>query len=70
MKVLSLELPLEVSEQTLHTFLRLYQLETWMREMVYLELKAYYGIYWWTEVERAEAGEYSRGPRRKISIQG
>lgn len=47
----TIEVPPEVSDQTLRTFLRLYQLETWMREMVYLELKAYYGIHWWAEVE-------------------
>jgi hypothetical protein len=51
MRTIQIELPPEVSDQTLRTFLRLYQLETWIREMVYLELKAYYGIDWWTEVE-------------------
>ena len=45
------DLPPEVSDQTLRAFLRLYQLETWIREMVYLELKAYYGTDWWAEVE-------------------
>jgi Swt1-like HEPN len=51
MRNLNVDLPPEVTDQTLRTFLRLYQLETWMREMVYLELKAYYGTEWWTEVE-------------------
>jgi hypothetical protein len=51
MRTTSVEVPPEVSDHTLRTFLRLYQLETWMREMVYLELKAYYGTDWWTEVE-------------------
>jgi len=51
MRTCQIELPPEVSDQTLRTFLRLYQLETWTREMVYLELKAYYGTDWWTEVE-------------------
>jgi hypothetical protein len=56
MRTHTLELPPEVSDQTLHTFLRLYQLETWIREMVYLELKAYYGIDWWAEVEGLKRG--------------
>lgn len=51
MRTRQIELPPEVSDQTLRTFLRLYQLETWTREMVYLELKAYYGTDWWTEIQ-------------------
>jgi hypothetical protein len=53
MRLRKLELPPEVSDDTLRAFLRLYQLETWTREMVYLELKAYYGLGWWNEAESA-----------------
>lgn len=53
MRLRKLDLPPEVSDDTLKAFLRLYQLETWMREMVYLELKSYYGLGWWGEAEAA-----------------
>jgi hypothetical protein len=51
MRAHNVELPPEVSDKNLRTFLRLYRLETWIREMVYLELKAFYGVNWWPEVE-------------------
>jgi hypothetical protein len=53
MRLRKLDLPPEVSDNTFEAFLRLYQLETWTREMVYLELKAYYGLDWWNEAENA-----------------
>lgn len=53
MRTRTIDLPLEVSHPTLRAFLRLYQLETWTREMVYMELKAYYGMDWWDEAEEA-----------------
>lgn len=55
MRQRSLDLPPEVSDDTLKAFLRLYQLETWIREMVYLELKSYYGMHWLNEAESALA---------------
>jgi hypothetical protein len=53
MRLRKFDLPPEVSDNTFRAFLRLYQLETWTREMVYLELKAYYGLDWWNEAESA-----------------
>ncbi len=53
MRLRKLDLPPEVSDDTIRAFLRLYQLETWTREMVYLELKSYYGMEWWNEAEAA-----------------
>jgi hypothetical protein len=53
MRLCNVEVPPEVRDDTLRAFLRLYQLETWAREMVYLELRAYYGADWWAEVEAA-----------------
>jgi len=55
MRVRDVEVPPEVSGDTLKAFLRLYQLETWIREMVYLELKSYYGMDWLSEAENALA---------------
>jgi hypothetical protein len=51
MEIHDIGLPPEVSRSTLNAFLRLYQLETWMREMAYLELKAFYGTDWWEFVK-------------------
>lgn len=51
MRIRNVDIPPEVSDDTLKAFLRLYQLETWIREMVYLELKSYYGMNWLAEVE-------------------
>jgi hypothetical protein len=45
------ELPNEVSEGTVRTFVRLYQFETWLRELVYVELKANFGNEWWDVAE-------------------
>jgi hypothetical protein len=53
MRLRKFDLPPEVSDDTFKAFLRLYQLETWTREMVYLELKAYYGLNWWDEAQSA-----------------
>ena len=53
MQIKDLEVPPEVSDDTLKAFLRLYQLETWIREMVYLELKSFCGMNWLAEAEAA-----------------
>ena len=46
-------IPELVSDNTLHAFFRLYEFERWLREMVYTELKAYYGIDWLSEIDAA-----------------
>lgn len=46
-------IPGEVSDNSLRGFLRIYSLERWMREMVYVELKTSYGTSWWAEAEKA-----------------
>jgi len=53
MRKISLNLPDGLSEDNLRAFLRLYEFESWLRELIYLELKTYYGTAWWTEVENA-----------------
>ena len=45
------EVPNEVSEETVKTFLRLNQFETWLRELVYVQLKANLGDKWWDTTE-------------------
>ena len=46
----------ELPEQILHTYARLWQLETWLRRMVYVELRAHLGDGWKNKVnvEKAE----------------
>lgn len=47
------ELPSEIADYTLIVYARLYQLEIWLRELVYVELKANFGSDWWLEAELA-----------------
>lgn len=54
------EVPPEVRPETLRLYSRMYQLENWMREMVYLELKAHHGPDWWTKAEAALARRKGR----------
>lgn len=53
LNALRLKLPTEVAEDNVRAFVRLHQLEIWLREMVYLELRAYYGDQWWSKAEAA-----------------
>jgi len=46
-------IPPLISDDTLRAFFRFYEFERWLREMVYTELKAYYGADWLTEIENA-----------------
>ena len=39
----------------------MFQLETWLREMVYLELKAHFGCEWWTKADQALKRGKTRG---------
>jgi hypothetical protein len=50
---LTLDLPSGTSPDALRGYCLFYQLERWLREMVYLELKAHFGENWWTEAEQA-----------------
>ena len=58
MRIEKFEVPNEVSEETIKTFLRLYQFEAWLRELVYVQLKANLGDKWW---DMAEALLRTRG---------
>jgi hypothetical protein len=53
MRSVKLRVPPEVSDQKLLAFARCYQFETWLREMVYLELKAHFGRRYWEECDAA-----------------
>jgi hypothetical protein len=53
MRTHKIALPPEVSLRSVAAYSRLYQLETWLREMVYLETKAHFGANWWAEAEQA-----------------
>src|SRR5947209_6029636 len=46
-------LPSEVTPESVAGYARLFQLEYWFRELVYLELKAHSAGAWWTEAEAA-----------------
>ena len=48
-----IELPHEVFPQSVAGYVRLFQLENWLRELVYLETKAHFGDSWWTECDAA-----------------
>ena len=48
----------ELSDRTLQTYARLWQLETWLRRMVYVELRAKLGDDW----QRAVRVDKSNGP--------
>jgi Swt1-like HEPN len=44
----------ELSQRTLDTYARLWQLETWLRRLVYIELRAFVGDGWALKVTRAQ----------------
>jgi hypothetical protein len=50
---IGLDLPSGVNPDAVKGYCLFYQLERWLREMVYLELKAHFGESWWKEVEKA-----------------
>ena len=66
MAQLTLDLPCEVSREQVRLFVRLHQLETWIREMVYMEMKCNFADAWWAKCEGAlrRAGR-NRFPARK-----
>src|SRR5262245_45953317 len=47
------DLPNEVSLERVKLFCCLQQLETWFRELVYVEMKCKYGPSWWDECQKA-----------------
>jgi hypothetical protein len=51
--VRQLDIPTDVPTELIVGFARCRQLETWLREMVYLETKAHYGLAYWNECEAA-----------------
>src|SRR4051812_1587934 len=61
MRVRELVLPPEVSDAKVIGFARCYQLEHWLRELVYLELKAWYGSAYWSACEDALSRAGGRG---------
>src|SRR5215510_1982757 len=56
-----LELPDEVAPESVIGYSRLFQLENWFRELVYLETKAHFGREWWVRAEEALARSGSPG---------
>jgi hypothetical protein len=63
-----IELPSEVSPQSVAGYARLFQLESWLRELVYLETKAHFGKDWWIECEAALARSKAPGIPAKKSL--
>jgi hypothetical protein len=49
------ELPREVTPDSIIGYARLFQLEHWLRELVYLETKAHFGKDWWIEAQQAHS---------------
>ncbi len=68
MRELKIELPRGVSAQSVVGYARLFQLENWLRELVYLETKAGFGKDWWTECLEALSRSGSPGIRAKKSL--
>jgi hypothetical protein len=56
-----LELPRELTADSVIGYARIFQLENWLRELVYLETKAHFGKDWWAEAEQALARSNSPG---------
>ena len=50
---LTLDLPPETTPEHVRLFIRLQQLETWVRELVYMEMKCNYSTEWWDKCEAA-----------------
>ena len=50
---LTLDLPPETTPEHVRLFIRLQQLETWVRELVYMEMKCNYSTAWWDKCEAA-----------------
>lgn len=62
------DLPEELTPERLALFCRLHQLETWFRELVYVETKAWFGSTWWAECTAALKRNKDRGiaPERSL----
>jgi hypothetical protein len=56
-----LELPLEVTPESVIGYSRVFQLENWFRELVYLETKAHFGDQWWVQAKEALVRRGSAG---------
>lgn len=55
MRTYNIDLPRDLPLRSVKAYARLYQFETWLREMIYLETKAHFGVSWWTETKQALA---------------
>ena len=53
MRTRKVTIPPFISDNTLHAFFRLYEFEHWLREMIYTELKTFYGADWQAEMQNA-----------------
>lgn len=54
----------ELSEGVLETYARLWQLETWLRRMVYVELRAQKGDDWAAAIDRQKVEEVQKSDKR------
>jgi hypothetical protein len=61
MRAHNIALPYEVSPQSVIGYARLFQMENWLRELVYLETKAHFGKDWWNECQTALARSKAPG---------
>lgn len=62
MQSLEMNLPLGVAADQVKVFVRLHQLETWLRELVYMEMKCNFADAWWEKCDAV----LQRGGRRGI----
>lgn len=69
MRNVELCIPDEVSDEKLLGFARCYQLEVWLREMVYLETKSHFGSNYWKECEDALKRQNALGIPPKKSLE-
>lgn len=68
LEVIQRDLPPEVTAYTVDVYLRIFQLETWLRELVYLELKARFGATWWAEANEALKRSHAAGISAEKSL--
>jgi hypothetical protein len=61
-------LPRGIREESIVGYARLYQLETWLRELVYLETKAHFGPQWWAQADAAIARSKTPGMPAEKSL--
>src|SRR2546425_6193058 len=65
---IDLDLPRGLSPDIVKGYCLLWQLESWFRELVYLELKSHYGLNWWTQADQARRRSRASGIPAETSL--